>query len=38
MKNKRLIEMNQYGDLLYTGKYKEGIYRGWGDYAENLTS
>ena len=30
--------MNQYGDLLYVGQYKLGIYRNWGDYAENLDS
>jgi len=38
MQNNRLIEMNQYGDLLYVGQYKLGIYRNWGDYAENLDS
>lgn len=38
MQNNRLIEMNQYGDLLYVGQYKLGIYRKWGDYAENLDS
>lgn len=34
--NSRLIEMNQWGDLLYTGKYNKGGYKKWGDYAENL--
>lgn len=35
-KSNRLIEMNQYGDLLYIGKYKKGVYKNWGDYAEDL--
>lgn len=30
--------MNQYGDFLYVGKYKKGIYKNWGDYAEDLDS
>lgn len=30
--------MNQYGDFLYVGQYKLGIYKNWGDYAENLDS
>ena len=30
--------MNQYGDLLYVGQHKLGIYKNWGDYAENLNS
>ena len=30
--------MNQYGDLLYVGQHKLGIYKNWGDYAENLES
>lgn len=38
MQNNRLIQMNQYGDLLYVGQYKLGIYKNWGDYAENLDS
>ena len=38
MQNNRLIQINQYGDLLYVGQYKLGIYRNWGDYAENLDS
>ena len=36
MQNNRLIEMNQYGDFLYIGQYKKGVYRNWGDYAEDL--
>lgn len=36
MQNNRLIEMNQWGSFIYVGKYKKGIYRNWGDYAENL--
>jgi len=27
MQNNRLIEMNQWGDFIYVGKYKKGIYR-----------
>lgn len=38
MKNNRLIEMNQYGDLLYVGKHKKGTYKNWGDYTEDLNS
>ena len=38
MQNNRLIQMNQYGDFLYVGQYKLGIYKNWGDYAENLDS
>ena len=30
--------MNQYGDLLYVGQHKQGVYKNWGDYAENLKS
>lgn len=30
--------MNQYGDFLYVGQYKKGIYKNWGDYAEDLNS
>lgn len=30
--------MNQYGDFLYVGQYKQGVYKNWGDYAENLKS
>lgn len=36
IQNNQLIEMNQYGDFLYIGKYKKGVYRNWGDYAEDL--
>lgn len=35
---KRITTMNQYGDILYTGQYKEGNYRGYGDYPERLNS
>lgn len=38
MQNNRLIQMNQYGDFLYVGQYKKGIYKNWGDYAEDLNS
>lgn len=34
--NLRLIDMNQWGDLLYIGKYNKGGYNNWGDFAENL--
>ena len=37
MPNNRLTSMNQYGDILYCGKYKYGDYRGIGDYPENVT-
>ena len=30
--------MNQWGSFLYVGKYKKGIYKNWGDYAEDLDS
>ena len=30
--------MNQYGDFLYVGQYKQGVYKNWGDYPENLDS
>lgn len=33
---KRLIKMNQYGDVLFCGKDMKGNYRGMGDYPENL--
>lgn len=33
----RITTMNQYGDILYTGKYKKGVYRTIGDYPENLS-
>ena len=36
MQNNRLIQMNQWGSYLYVGKYKKGIYKNWGDYAEDL--
>lgn len=38
MQNNRLIEMNQWGSFIYVGKYKKGIYKNWGDYAEDLNS
>lgn len=38
MQNNRLIEMNQWGSFLYIGKHKKGIYKNWGDYAEDLDS
>ena len=28
--------MNQWGSYIYVGKYKKGIYKNWGDYAEDL--
>lgn len=37
MLNNRLVTMNQYGDILYRGQYKKGVYRNIGDYCdENL--
>ena len=36
MQNNRLIEMNQWGDFIYVGKYKKGVYQNWGDYPETL--
>ncbi len=33
----RITTMNQWGDILYTGKYKKGNYKGYGDYPENLS-
>lgn len=36
MKYNRLIEMNQWGDLMYVGQHKKGIYKGWGDFAQHL--
>ena len=36
MQNNRLIQMNQWGSYIYVGKYKKGIYKNWGDYAEDL--
>lgn len=30
--------MNQWGSFLYVGKHKKGIYKNWGDYAEDLNS
>lgn len=30
--------MNQWGSCIYIGKYKKGIYKNWGDYAEDLNS
>ena len=34
----RLIEMNQWGSMIYIGKYKKGTYRNWGDYGVDLDS
>ena len=36
MQNNRLIEMNQWGDFIYVGKHKKGVYKNWGDYVETL--
>lgn len=36
MQNDRLIQMNQWGDFIYVGKHKKGVYRNWGDYAGTL--
>ena len=33
MQYNRLIEMNQWGDLMYVGQHKKGTYKGWGDFA-----
>ncbi len=30
--------MNKWGSLIYVGKHKKGIYKNWGDYAEDLNS
>ena len=38
MQNNRLIQMNQWGSFIYVGKHKKGIYKNWGDYAEDLNS
>lgn len=38
MSNNRLTRMNQWGSIIYIGPDKKGIYRGIGDYAENLTT
>lgn len=38
MQNNRLVEMNQWGSFIYVGKYKKGVYKNWGDYAEDLNS
>lgn len=38
MQNNRLVEMNQWGSFLYVGKHKKGVYKNWGDYAEDLNS
>ena len=37
-KYNRLIEMNQWGSFIYIGKHKKGVYKNWGDYAEDLNS
>lgn len=36
MQNNRLTTMNQWGDVLYIGPDKKGVYKGIGDYPENL--
>ena len=36
MLSNRLTTMNQWGDILYCGKYKHGEYRGIGDYPIDL--
>ena len=28
--------MNQWGSFIYIGKHKKGVYKNWGDYAEDL--
>lgn len=38
MQNNRLIQMNQWGSFIYVGKHKKGVYKNWGDYAEDLNS
>ena len=38
MQNNRLIQMNQWGSFIYIGKHKKGIYKNWGDYAEDLNT
>ena len=38
MQSNRLTTMNQFGDILYIGAYKNGDYRGIGDYSENLSN
>lgn len=38
MPNNRITKMNQWGDILYCGKYKRGDYRGIGDYPTELQS
>lgn len=37
MKKDRLIQMNQWGSFIYIGKHKKGVYKNWGDYAEDLS-
>ena len=34
MLNKRLTTINQYGEILYIGQHKQGIYRNIGDYCD----
>ena len=36
MQYKRLTNMNQYGDILYTGDFKKNNYRNMGDYPESI--
>lgn len=33
--NKRLTGINQFGDILYIGKFSRGDYRNIGDYCDN---
>lgn len=32
----RLTAMNQYGEVLYIGKYREGNYKNYGDFSYNI--
>ena len=36
MQNNHLIQINQWGSFIYVGKHKKGVYKNWGDYAEDL--
>ena len=35
MQSNRLTGMNQFGDILYIGKFSRGDYRNIGDYCDN---
>lgn len=37
MLNNRLTARNQWGDIIYIGRYKQGQYRKYGDYPEKMT-